>query len=102
MSFQTATLAARDIDVELQLEGANDIYKNAITILPDLPIKVDLRLSRDKIEASSTDSSILEAVLKDRYNNDVFTDNSTRFDIEIHPDTRNIISLDTDSQTSNT
>jgi hypothetical protein len=43
------------------------------------------------MEASSEDSSILEAVLKDRYNNDVFNDNTTKINLDIHPRSRDII-----------
>ncbi len=91
ISFTTATLAWKNISIEVQLEGWVDIYRKDITILPEVPIKVDLRLSRDKIEASSEDSSILEAVLKDRYNNDVFNDNATAINLEIHPRSDDII-----------
>jgi hypothetical protein len=69
--------------------------------LPDVAIKIDLNLSSDKIEATSEESAILEAVLKDRYNNDVFTDSSTVLDIEIHEKSENIISVDSPSKTAN-
>lgn len=92
--FRTATLAAENIDVEFQIEGGNEIYKQAMSILPEVPIKVDLKLSRDRIEASRDDSSILQAILKDRYNNDVFTDNTTVLSIEIDENTRDIIRSD--------
>jgi len=54
-----------------------------IDIHPQSPIKVDLNVSRDKIEASPRDSSIVEAALKDRYDNVVYTDNTTRISLEI-------------------
>jgi hypothetical protein len=38
-----------------------------VDILPDIPVKVDLNLSRTKIEASKNDYSVLTAELKDRY-----------------------------------
>lgn len=95
ISFITSTLAAENLELEFQLEWGRDIYRKDVTILPEVPIKVDLRLSRDKIEASKDDFSILEAILKDRYNNDVFTDNSTGINLEIDSRSRDIISSDT-------
>lgn len=94
VSFQTSTLAAENIDIELQLEWWNDIYNESITILPDVAIKIDLNLSSDKIEADPGQSAILEALLKDRYNNDVFSNNATVLDIEIHETSKDIISVD--------
>jgi uncharacterized repeat protein (TIGR01451 family) len=98
--FETSTLAARNINVELQLEGGNGIYSENITILPDIAIKIDLNLSADKIEATSSESALLEAILKDRYNNDVFTDDATVLNIEIHEKSQNIISVDASQKTS--
>jgi hypothetical protein len=63
--------------------GLNNILKKEITILPESPIKVDLIMSKNKIEASTNASSILKVELKDRYNNVVFNDNSTKTSIEI-------------------
>jgi uncharacterized repeat protein (TIGR01451 family) len=99
VSFSTSMLAARNINVELQLEGGNDIYNESITIFPDIAIKIDLNLSADKIEATSDESAVLEATLKDRYNNEVFTDNATILDIEIHERSQNIISVDATQKT---
>jgi len=100
ISFISSTLAAENIDIEFQLEWWVDIYQQIITILPEIPIKLDMNLSRDKIEASREDSSILQAVLKDRYNNDVFTDNTTNINLEIHPESRDIISANSSSLTA--
>ncbi len=60
---------------------------------------INLALSRGKIEASKDDSALLEATLKDRYHNDVFTDSSTVLDIEIENSSKRIITAQTDSQT---
>jgi len=84
LSLQTRELAWRSVALEFQLEGGNNHYPYLIDIHPEAPIKVDLNLSRDKIEASPEDSSILEAVLKDRYDNVVFTDSSTQISLELH------------------
>lgn len=84
LSLQTRELAWRSIALEFQLEGGNNHYPYLIDIHPEEAIKVDLNLSRDKIEASPEDSSILEAILKDRYDNVVYTDSSTRISLELH------------------
>lgn len=75
----------------------NEIVKEYIDILPDVPIKLDLSLSRDKIEASSDDSTYLYAILKDRFGNEVFTDDTTQLDVEIPSESVNIITLPTAS-----
>ncbi len=99
VEFQTLTLAAKNIPLEFQLEGGNEIYKEYIDILPDLPIKIDLNLSKSKMEASVDDSTILQAVLKDRYNNDVFTDSETQLRIEIPSKSQKIIKVASPSKT---
>jgi hypothetical protein len=43
----------------------------------------------------------LEAILKDRYNNDVFTNNTTNLSIEIHEKSIDIISVDATEKISN-
>jgi hypothetical protein len=60
-----------------------------------------LHLSADKIEATPSESAVLEAILKDRYNNDVFTDNATSLSIEIHEKSQDIISVDASEKVSN-
>jgi len=52
------------------------------------------------MEASPDDFSLLEVSLKDRYNNLVFNDNTTRFDIELWEDYDDIVSFDTTDKTS--
>jgi len=94
VSFTPLTLAAQDISIELQLEWGNEIYTEQIDILPEIPIKINLALSKDKMEASPNDSSVLEATLKDRYNNDVFTDSSTNLSFTIADTSAWIISVD--------
>ena len=100
VSLQTATLAGRDVKLEFQIEWLNGIYKQDIDILPGKPIKVDMALSKGKIEASTDDSSLLEVALKDRYDNLVFNDNTTQFDIELLEKYSEIVSFDIDQKTS--
>jgi len=91
MQLQTKNIAGRNIKLEFQVEGMNSIVKEYIDILPDTPIQLDLSLSRDKIEASRTETTYLYPVLKDRYGNEVFTDNETEFSLEIAPEYASII-----------
>jgi hypothetical protein len=72
----------------------NNIVKDEITIMPDSAIKVDLVLSKNKIEASLDADSTLSVELKDRYNNVVFNDNTTKTYIEILDQYSNIITSD--------
>jgi hypothetical protein len=62
--------------------------------MPDSAIKVDLVLSKNKIEASLDADSTLSVELKDRYNNVVFNDNTTKTYIEILDQYSNIITSD--------
>lgn len=99
VAFFTTTLAGEDVPLEIQIEGGNKIYKSYIDILPDLPIKIDLSLSKDKIEASRESKTILEAVLKDRYNNEVFTNNTLVLNSEVHERSRSVITFDAAQKT---
>lgn len=94
LELQTATVAAQNVKLEFQVEGIKGIQNMNIAILPEKPIKVDLSLSRSKIEASANDNSLLYAVLKDRYGNDVFSDSTTTLDLEIREEYRSIITAD--------
>ena len=98
--FQTRELAGRNVQLNIQLEWWNHQYPLLIDIHPEAPIKIDLNLSRNKIEASSEDSSILEAVLKDRYDNVVFTDSSTEISVELHERSEMIASISQPSKVS--
>jgi len=62
--------------------------------LPEKAMKIDLVLSKNKLDASSNDYSTVNIELKDRYNNLVFTDNSTKVDIEILPEYTHILTFD--------
>jgi hypothetical protein len=57
-------------------------------------MKIDLILSNNKIEASLSSTSILNVELKDRYNNLVFNDSSTKTNLEIPEKYENIITVD--------
>jgi len=97
--LQTSTVASKEVKLEFQVEGLSQIQDKYITIYPDVPLKVDLSFSRSKIQASPDDSTFLYAVLKDRYDNEIFNDSSTVLNLEV-PDTyKHIITSNTLQQT---
>jgi len=98
ISLQTSTLAGRDIKLEFQIEWWNEIYKKYIDILPGDPLKVDLALSKWKMQANPNESSLLEASLKDRYDNLVYSDNSTQFTSELLEKYADVVSFDANTK----
>ncbi|MDP2089997.1 MAG: FG-GAP-like repeat-containing protein [Candidatus Gracilibacteria bacterium] len=94
VEFTTKRLAGKNIPVEFQVEGLKKIVQKNVTIYPDKAVKIDLNLSKSKIEASPIAFSNLNVELKDRYNNLVFNDNTTVTTIEILDQYANIISSD--------
>jgi hypothetical protein len=54
-----------------------------VMVAPDLPIRVNLTLDRSMIEASPSGFTQLRAELKDRYENTVFTDNSSNISVKV-------------------
>ena len=97
IEFTTKTVAWQYVPIEFQVEWLNKIVKRNIAILPESPMKMDLVLSKNKIEASPLASSFLSVELKDRYNNLVFNDSSTNTSIEILPEYSDIITSDESS-----
>ncbi len=81
--FNTKSLASESLPVEFKIEWINRIFNSSMVIFPDKPMKIDLSLSKTKMEASMDEYSLLKAELIDRYWNLVFNDNSTTFDLEI-------------------
>ncbi len=90
-SFSTKTKAWEKIKLEFKIEWVRESIYKEINILPELAVKVDLTLSKSKIEADKNATSTLYAELKDKYNNIVWTDNSTILDIEILDKYKHII-----------
>ncbi|MFK7780230.1 MAG: VCBS repeat-containing protein, partial [Candidatus Gracilibacteria bacterium] len=97
VEFTTKATAGENIPIEIQVEGLKNIIKRELTIYPDFPMKIDLVLSKNEIEASETSYSLLSVELKDRYNNLVFNDNSTNTTLEILEQYDHIITSDYDS-----
>ncbi|MDF1682227.1 MAG: hypothetical protein P1U46_00120 [Patescibacteria group bacterium] len=63
-------------------------------------MKMDISLSDSKIEASENSYSILNVELKDVYNNLVFTDDTTKINIEVLEKYSSILKPDTFSSIS--
>ncbi len=99
VEFSTKTVAWKNIPIEFQVEWLKKIVQKSLTIYPDVAVKLDLNLSQNKIEASPKAVSNLNIELKDRYNNLVFNDNSTKTDLEILDQYANIITSDNKTQT---
>ncbi len=89
--FETKTLAGENVPIEVQIEWINSIKYHKIDIEPGLPIKIDLIIKNPQIEANAKSFSNVQARLKDRYDNLVFTDSTTKLNIEIHRDNDHII-----------
>lgn len=95
IDLSTKTIAWKEIPLEIQIEWINSFISDSITILPDLPVKMDLVLSKSKMEALSTSFSILTVELKDKYNNLTFNDSNTNTSLEILPEYSHILTTDT-------
>jgi hypothetical protein len=63
-----------------------------------VPLKTDLVLSKNKLEANGEEYSNVQVELRDRYNNLVFNDSSTKINLEILPKYTHIITSDNISQ----
>ena len=94
IKLKTWTTSWKSIPIEFQIEWLNNVYRQEIEILPEKPIKLDLSLSRSKIDASKIDYSILNVELKDRYWNLVYNDSKTAVSLEILDDYKYIIKSD--------
>ena len=93
VNFTTKTLAWENVWLNFQVEWISWSKRENIDILPWVPMKVDLVLSKNKMEASLNASSYLSVELKDRYNNVVFNDNTTKTSLEILDQYSNVITV---------
>lgn len=98
IKFKTKNIAGANIPLELQLEWMVETINKTLTILPELPVKMDLILSNSKIEAKNWAYSELQVELKDRYNNLVFNDNNTRLSLDILENYTHIIWSNSDEE----
>jgi len=76
------------------MEGMREISKENIDIEPEKPIKLDFNISKKIAKASVNEKISIKVQLKDRYNNTVFNDNSTKLKIEIPSEYTNILKID--------
>jgi len=97
VEFTTKTTAWKNIPVQIQIEWLWEIFSKTIDILPEEAMKIDIVLSKSKLEANTKDYSNVTVELKDRYNNLVFTDSKTKVDLEILPIYTHLITSDKNS-----
>jgi hypothetical protein len=82
-SFETTKKAWEKVNLEFKIEWVKDSFYKEINILPDTALRLDLSLSKSKIEASTWSTSDAYVEIKDRYDNVVWNDNSTILKLEI-------------------
>ena len=98
LELKTSNVAWKNIPIEFQVEWLWEIIRKQITILPEKPIRLDISLSKSKIEANVDAFSILKVELKDRYWNLVFNDNTTSLNLEILDNYSHIIRNDNNNK----
>ncbi len=98
LDFETRSLAWKQIPIEIQADWIKSIITKDITILPWDPIKMDLVLSKSRMEANPSESSNLNVELKDKYNNLVFNDSNTNVTLEIPQEYSNILTTNNVTQ----
>ncbi len=86
-TFISNNLAAKDVKIEFWAEGLNTIDNKFISILPDDPMKIELVLDDNNMEAEEGNYTKLQAQLRDRYWNLVFTDSNTKLVLTIPSNT---------------
>ncbi|RKW20498.1 VCBS repeat-containing protein [Candidatus Gracilibacteria bacterium] len=82
VEIKTRTLAGKSIPVEVQIEGISKIFNTNISIKPLSPVKLDIITGESKLEAKPDKFTTVYLELKDRYNNTVYTDSSTKASVE--------------------
>lgn len=75
--FKSWTLASEEVEIEFWAEWLNKIDTKTITLLPDAPMKIDITLEKNRLEADENAYMNVDAILRDRYWNLVFNDNET-------------------------
>ena len=82
VEIKTRTLAWKSIPVEVQIEWISKIFNTNISIKPLSPVKLDIITWESKLEAKPDKFTTVYLELKDRYNNTVYTDSSTKASVE--------------------
>ena len=83
VEITTKNLAWADIPVEIQIEWIDKIFNSKISIKPLKPVKVEVIVWNSKLEAKEDKYSTVYLELKDKFNNLVFTDSSTKANVSI-------------------
>lgn len=94
LKIRTSSLAGRQIPLDIKILGASKVFHKNIEILPGDAMYIDLSVSTDKFEADDSASSIVQATLKDRFGNDVYTDSSSELTLEISESTSHLGRVD--------
>ncbi|MCH2188381.1 hypothetical protein MK079_00960 [Candidatus Gracilibacteria bacterium] len=96
VAFTTTNVAGQNIPLSFQIEGVAQVLTQNIDIHPDDPIKLDIVVPSEPIEADGSSSTTVSVELKDQYGNVVFTDNATSLDLDIFEGYTPVISVPTD------
>ncbi len=91
IDFRTYRIAWEDIDFNFQIEWINKIFTKKFSILPLSALKIEILPTKNKLEANPSSYTTLNIELKDAYNNVVWTDNSTKLNLEILPKYSSIV-----------
>ena len=78
IEFKTKTVATQGLPIEFQVEGINDITKKDIVIYPDEPVRMEMNISKSKIEAVKENRVEVNVELRDKYNNFAFNAETMR------------------------
>lgn len=62
-------LAAKDVRFNVSVPGVSRVENDTVTVLPGVPMSVEMRTANPKIEAKIGSKTIVQAALHDRYGN---------------------------------
>lgn len=80
------TVAAKDIQMSIQVPGINTVEGNIITVLPDVPMSFTFAKKYDRIEARDGNLDATRATLYDRYGNIAYLATGYNLTLEIPQD----------------
>lgn len=86
-TFVSKNLATKEAKIEFWVEWINTVFTKYFSILPDDPMIIELVLDEDNIEADENNYTKLQAILRDRYWNIAFDENSTNLVLNIPTNT---------------
>ncbi len=97
--FSTKVKSKKDLEVRFRVEWFDTVFSDYVAIMHAEPMSIELISSGNKLEASPDIQIYVEVELRDIYNNTVFSDNSSKIDLEILDEYKSIISSNSYSQT---